>query len=91
MELKSIYCGAEEWTIEKLASGFLLGAHPDANTRIPAGQKESPIWDFIPIACVILPLLHILLGLSNDALAHYWDWLEERVEPLTSEKDKLEI
>jgi hypothetical protein len=35
---------------------------------------------------VILPLLHILLGLSNDVLAHFWDWLEERVEPLTLEE-----
>jgi hypothetical protein len=86
VELELIYCGADEWTIEKLASGFLLGAQPDANARIPAGQKESPMWDFIPIECIILPLLHILLGLSNDALAHFWDWLEERVEPLTVEE-----
>jgi hypothetical protein len=33
---------------------------------------------------VIVPLLHILLlGLSNDALSHFWDWLEECIEPLT--------
>jgi hypothetical protein len=35
---------------------------------------------------VIVPLLHILLGLSNDALSHFWDWFEERVEPLISEE-----
>jgi hypothetical protein len=31
VELNSIYCGAKEWTIEKLASSFLLGAQPYAN------------------------------------------------------------
>jgi hypothetical protein len=35
---------------------------------------------------VIVPLLHILLGLSNDALSHFWDWFEEHVEPLTTEE-----
>jgi hypothetical protein len=24
--------------------------------------------------------------LSNDALSHFWDWFEERVEPLTPEE-----
>jgi hypothetical protein len=86
VDLNAIDCGADAWTIEKLASGFLLGTQPDADARIPGGQKESPIWDFIPIECIIVPLLHILLGLSNDALSHFWDWLEERVEPLTADE-----
>jgi hypothetical protein len=73
IELNLIYCGADEWIIEKLASSFLLGAQLDANARFPKGQKESPIWDFIPVQNVIVPLLHILLGLSNDALSHFWD------------------
>jgi hypothetical protein len=83
VELNSLYCGAEEWTIEKLASSFLLGAQPDANARFPEGQKESPIWDFLPIQNVTVPLLHIILGLSNDALSHFGDWFEEPVVPLT--------
>ncbi len=29
---------------------------------------------------------HTARGLSNDLLSHYWDWLEERVEPLTGEE-----
>jgi hypothetical protein len=70
IELNSIYCGADKWTIEKLASSFLLGAQPDANARFPEGQKEPPIWDFIAIQNAIVPLLHILLGLLNDALSH---------------------
>jgi hypothetical protein len=81
IELNSIYCGANEWTIEKLASSFLLGAQPDANARFPEGQKESPIWDFIPIQNVIVPLLHILLGLSNDALLHFGIGLRNASSP----------
>jgi hypothetical protein len=38
-----------------------LGAQPDANASFPEGQNELPIWDFIPIECMIVPLLHILL------------------------------
>jgi hypothetical protein len=66
LKLNSIYCGADKWTIEKLASSFLLGAQLDTNTQFPDSQKESPIWDFIPIQNVIVPLLHILLGLSHN-------------------------
>jgi hypothetical protein len=86
IELNSIYFGADKWTIEKLASSFLLGAQPDANTSFPEGQKELPIWDFILIQNMIVPLLHILFGLSNDALSHFLDWFKERVEPLTTEE-----
>jgi hypothetical protein len=35
---------------------------------------------------VIVPLLHILLGLLNDALLHFWDWFKEHAEPLTTEE-----
>jgi hypothetical protein len=63
-----------------------LGAQPNVNAQFPDGQKESPIWDFILIQNVIVPLLHILLSLSNDVLSHFWDSFEERVEPLTPEE-----
>jgi hypothetical protein len=35
---------------------------------------------------VIVPLIHILLGLLNDALSHFWDWFEESDKPLTTEE-----
>jgi hypothetical protein len=63
---------------------YLLGkGDEERDPSVP----ESPIWDsMIPIECVILPLLHILLGLSNDALTHFWHSLEERVQPLNPEE-----
>jgi hypothetical protein len=34
----------------------------------------------------VLTCLHLLLGLSNDLLSHFRDWLEKWVEPLRPEE-----
>jgi hypothetical protein len=73
IKLNLIYCGAKEWIIEKLASSFLLGAQPHPNARFPEAEKELLTWNFIPIENVIVSLLLVLLGLSDDALSLFWD------------------
>jgi hypothetical protein len=69
-----------------LLKHFLMGEQRDGNAPTARGQNEAPIWNFLPVLNVMLPRLHLLLGLSNDLLSHFRDWLEERVEPLTPEE-----
>jgi hypothetical protein len=95
-----MHCGAEEWSIEKLLAPFLasqiarqaaggtLEASPDDGEELP-GQKEAPLWTFIPIKNVLVPLLHILLGLGNDLLDNFWSsWFDERVEVLKPDESE---
>jgi hypothetical protein len=96
MEKKSIHCGADKWTIESLQSSFLNIQQQDTSlegqlpTQIPVatpeGQKEPPIWSFIPVNKMLSPLLHYLIGLGNDLVENFFTWLDIRVEKLTPEE-----
>ena len=46
----------------------------------------TPMWGFIPISNIVIPLLHITLGLANNILNRFLDWLDETIEPLTLEE-----
>jgi hypothetical protein len=85
---KGLDCGGHEVTIEGLSARHVVSTqHQDETTLLaPIGQKELPLWNFIPIRNTLIPGLHILLGLGNDVLDHFWKWLDERVEPLTTEE-----
>ena len=91
-----IECGGNKWTIKKLLEPFLnaqidrqsssqeQSSSASTNSR---WQKEPPLWTFIPIENVIVPMLHILLGLGNDVIDNFWsEWFDERVEQLTQEE-----
>ena len=64
-----ILCGGELWTMEKLIAPFVdtqaSSSEPSTIGTKTKWQKESPLWSFIPITHVILPLLHIILGFGN--------------------------
>jgi hypothetical protein len=95
-----MHCGAEEWSIEKLLAPFLASqiVRQAAGGTIQAsagdgeelrGQKEALLWTFIPIKNVLVPLLHILLGLGNDLLGSFWSsWFDERVEVLKPDESE---
>jgi len=51
--------------------------------RQPDGQKEAPLWSFIPINRMLVPILHILLGLGNDLLDNFFHWIDYRIEQST--------
>ena len=77
-----INCGATKWTINKLTASYLRTTQEDAegnNADDPQGQKEIPIWGFIPIDNILIPVLHIVLGLGNDLLNNFLEWIEERI------------
>jgi hypothetical protein len=85
---KGLDCGGHEVTIEGLSARYVTSTQNQDETMplSSIGQKELPVWNFIPIMNTLIPLLHILLWLGNDLLEHFWKWLDERVEPLTTEE-----
>ncbi|EJK66743.1 hypothetical protein THAOC_12304, partial [Thalassiosira oceanica] len=44
------------------------------------GFKYEPWWDFIPLHHYMVPLLHCLIGVGNDLLASFLDWVNEEIE-----------
>ena len=74
-----INCKADDWTIVKLSEQSLLMQQGNAEAK-GQGLKEPPLWNFLPFINILVPILHILLGLGNDVLAKFWDWVDERME-----------
>ena len=83
-ETKEINCEADFWTIMKLSEQSLLMQQGDDEAK-GQGLNEPPLWDFIPVTNILVPILHILLGLGNDTLSKFWDWVDERVEKKSNE------
>jgi hypothetical protein len=77
----------DTWTISKLK---------DYKHRIEAGQlKEArekkgvvhhPVWDFIEPDHFMFPQLHVEIGLVNNVLENYYDFVEDQVEAATPEQ-----
>ena len=44
------------------------------------GIKEHPLLLVTPVSRIILPLLHILLGLGNEVRKNFVDFISERIE-----------
>jgi hypothetical protein len=54
------------WTIDKLHYVLMIQMQKDAldSTSKSSGVQETPYRNFIPaVACVIVPILHLFLGL----------------------------
>ncbi len=83
-------CGVEEWTIEALCQ-IALEQEQQAGrgeTFRSVGVREAPVWPFISIRRMLMPILHELLGLGNDLMSNFWSYVEEGAEPL--EPDEVE-
>jgi hypothetical protein len=82
--LDGIHCGADVWTIDGLMATTIPDRQPETEgANLLQGQKEPPLWDFIPICNVIPPGLHALLGIGNDVFNKFLDWLDSRIEKLS--------
>jgi hypothetical protein len=81
-------CEADLWTIEKLHGVAMIQMQKDALDRTyeSSGIREIPYWNFIPVTRVIVPILHLLLGLENVILDSFWEWIDVRAEKLTLEE-----
>ena len=87
-----IDCAGIEWTIGELLRPFVDGSSSNNRIALDAminqrGQKEQPLWSFIPIKNIIIPILHLLLGLGNDVLDFFLSkWFDERIDKLTDDE-----
>jgi hypothetical protein len=82
--LDSTDCGVEEWTI-KAVCHIALEQEQKAGkgeTFRSVGVREAPVWPFISIRRMLIPILHELLGLGNDLMSKFWGYVEEGAEPL---------
>ena len=50
-------------------------------------MKSKPWWDFILVENYVIPLLHLRIGIGNDLLQSFRDWVSEEIECL----DKQEV
>ena len=65
-ELSSARLNNAKWTIPLLEQVMY-----NIYKYLPDGKKLNHIWNFIPVTLIIIPILHILLGLTNDVLANF--------------------
>ncbi|KAL7530344.1 hypothetical protein ACHAXR_003439, partial [Thalassiosira sp. AJA248-18] len=66
------------WTMEELLE---VAAEVDGGAA-KQGVKAKPWWPFIPLRNYMIPLLHVLIGIGNDLLESFRDWVNEEVECL---------
>jgi hypothetical protein len=80
----------EEWTIEALCQIALEEEQKAGRgeTFWSVGVREAPVWPFISIRRMLIPVLPELLGLGNDLMSNFWSHVEEGAEPL--EPDEIE-
>ena len=77
-------CGeaAEAWTMEELVrvANLVNGGKPQQ------GVKTQPWWPFIPLSHYMIPLLHVLIGIGNDLLESFRDWVNDEIESLDQQE-----
>ena len=66
------------WILEDLE---VLGKKlKDGKLKPKEGVKQPLWWDFLPVEHYMIPLLHVLIGISNDLLDQFWEWVNEEIE-----------
>jgi hypothetical protein len=72
-------CGVEEWTIEALCQIALEQEQKAGRGKTfwSVGVREAPVWPFISIRRMLIPVLHKLLGQGNDFMSNFWSYVEE--------------
>jgi len=70
------------WTMEEL----LKIADEVNGGKAKFGVKKRPWWPFIPLENYMIPLLHVLIGLGNDLLDSFLDWVNEELECLDQQE-----
>jgi hypothetical protein len=67
-------CRVEEWTIEALYQIALEQEQKAGRGKTfqSVGVREAPVWPFISIRRMLMPILHGLLGLGNNLMSNFW-------------------
>ena len=53
---------------------------------VSVGVRGYPLISCIPISRVLPPILHLLLGLGNDIYANFKDFVNQRIERISTEE-----
>ena len=73
------------WTIELLKQ---MSEKVKEKGKAEHGVKKAPWWDFIPLHHYMIPLLHVLIGIGNDILDSFLDFVSEEIESLDLQEYK---
>jgi hypothetical protein len=52
---------------------------------------KNPVWDFLRPECVVIPTLHILLGLVDYVYQRFWEWIDDDVERIPAEEKEARV
>ena len=78
------------WTIDLLKKSL---NDKDNNKNMISYEKKGSVktllFDSIPIENYIFSLLHAEISVGNKIVHTYFDWINERIEPITD--DELEL
>ncbi len=47
-----------------------------------------PAWDFVEPSHYVVPILHIEIGLVNNAVDNFYDWVEDHMEVASPDKKR---
>ena len=53
------------------------------------GSVKKLLFDSVPIDNYVFSLLHAEIGVGNKIVYTYFDWINERIEPITDEELNL--
>ncbi len=78
---------AQLWTIDKMVEHrHRINQDNIKEPREICGIVDFPLWDFIQPFHYVFPQLHVEIGLINNVLDHFYDFVEEQVEAPTPEE-----
>jgi hypothetical protein len=83
-------CGVEEWMIKALCQIALEQEQKAGRgeTFRSFGIREAPVWPFISIRRMLIPILHEMLGLGSCLMSNFWGYVEEGAEPLEPDESE---
>ena len=78
----------ETWTIDKIKTTQVRMTEGELKKPHEIhGIVDYPLWDFVEVMNYIAPVLHAAeIGLCNDALDSFLDFVDDRVESLSDEE-----
>ena len=78
------------WTIDLLKKSFNDKENNESMTSYEKkGSVKKLLFDSVPIENYIFSLLHAEIGVGNKIVYTYFDWINERIEPITD--DELDL
>ena len=73
----------EAWCLDKIkriARNMESGSTYANSSDVRRGVKTAPLLDAVEVKFYVIPLLHVLLGVGNDSMRHFFNWIDDRCE-----------